>query len=42
MSQPGRGVDVEGIGTSFGSVAALRDISFVVDVVIASTIVRHG
>jgi len=28
MSQSDRGVDVEGIGKSFGSVAALRDISF--------------
>ena len=28
MSQSDKGVDVEGIGKSFGSVAALRDISF--------------
>jgi len=28
MSQSDKGVDVEGIGRSFGSVAALRDISF--------------
>ena len=28
MSQSDKGVDVEGIGKSFGSVAALRDVSF--------------
>ena len=28
MSESGKGVDVQGVGKSFGSVAALRDISF--------------